>query len=127
MSNCLEILHAFAARHVIRDFRERFLHEAFKKPGKLQTRICHTIGEVFADSYRGGSCPFAPDDICIPITATGIDSFKEYCWDELRNKATPSFGLLVISPDGNRFYAETEHDYRCPSIPYSTTVEASSR
>lgn len=127
MSNHLELLEIFVARHVRPDFRNRFLHEAFKKGSKLQSRICHTIGDVFAESYRGGSCPFAPDEICIPITGTGVDSFREYLWKDVQNKATPSFGLLVISSDATKFYAETEHDYRCPSIPYSTALFAGGR
>ena len=113
-------LERFAAKHVVPAFRERFLHEALKKQNKLQSRICHTIRDVFSDNYRGGACPFAPDDICIPITGTGIDSFREYRWFEVAQLATPGFGLLVASPDGSKFYAETEHGLRCPSIPYSS-------
>lgn len=116
-----EILERFVALHVQRSFRDRFLHEAINKRVKLQSRICHSINDVFPESYRDGGCPFSPDDICIPITGSGVDSFREYRWSEVQKEATPGFGLLVISPDGSKFYAETEHDYRCPSIPYSTT------
>ncbi len=116
-----ELLETFASKHVQRSFRDRFLHEAINKPIKLQSRICHTINDVFPDSYRDGVCPFSPDEICIPITGTGVDSFKEYRWSEVLKEVTLGFGLLVISTDGSKFYAETEHDYRCPSIPYSTS------
>ncbi len=116
-----DLLETFAAKHVQRSFRDRFLHEAINKRNKLQSRICHTINDVFADSYRDGACPFSPDEICIPIAGTGVDSFKEYRWSEVLKEATPGFGLLVISADGSKFYAETEHDYRCPSISYSSS------
>ena len=119
MKNRGDLLVTFAANHVKRSFRERFLHEAINKNGKLQSRICHTIEDVFADSYRDGSCPFGPDEACIPITGTGVESFEDYRWEEVQSAATPGFGLLVISADGSKFYAETEHDYRCPSIIYS--------
>ena len=120
MKDHRQLLETFTSKHVRRDFRERFIHEAFKKPGKLQSRIFHRIHDVFADSYRDRTCPFGPDEICIPITGTGVDSFEKYRWAEIQGKATPGFGLLVISSDGSRFYAETEHDYRCPSIVYSS-------
>ncbi|MBK1884229.1 hypothetical protein JIN85_17550 [Luteolibacter pohnpeiensis] len=119
MKNCSDLLTMFAANHVQRSFRERFVHEALKKKGKLQSRICHTINDVFADSYRDGSCPFDPDEPCIPITGTGVNSMEEYRWSEVQSAATSGFGLLVISTDGSKFYAETEHDYRCPSVVYS--------
>jgi hypothetical protein len=111
----------FAANHVQPWFRERFLHEALNKNGKLQSRICHTIGDVFADSYRDGSCPFGLGEACIPITGAGINHFEDYCWSELQSAATPGFGLLVISTDGCKFFAETEHGYRCPSMIYSAS------
>jgi hypothetical protein len=121
MKNRSELLEKFAANHVQRKFRERFVHEAMNKNGKLQSRICHAIGDVFTDSYRDGSCPFDADDLCIPITGTGVDCFEAYRWEEVQRKATPGLGLLVVSPDGSKFYAETEHDYRCPTVIYSTS------
>jgi len=122
MKNHHELLEVFAARHVQPGFRERFLHEALKKPGKLQSRICHTISDIFSERYRDGTCPFVAEESCIPICGTGIDCLEEHRWAEVQKNATPSFGLLVISPDGSKFYAETEHDYRRPSIPYSTST-----
>ena len=119
MKSQIDLLWTFAANHVQRSFRERFVHEALNKNNKLQSRICHTIEDVFAETYRDGSCPFDPDKACIPITGTGVDSLVEYRWGDVQSAATPGFGLLVISTDGSKFYAETEHDYRCPPIIYS--------
>jgi hypothetical protein len=121
MKNRRDLLITFAANHVQRSFRERFVHEALNKNGKLQSRICHTIKDVFDDSYRNGSCPFEPDEACIPITGSGVDSLEEYRWSDVQSAATSGFGLLVISTDGCKFYAETEHEYRCPSIIYSAS------
>jgi len=44
-------LETFAENFVVSSFRERFVHEAIRKPGKLQGRICHAIHEVFAETY----------------------------------------------------------------------------
>jgi hypothetical protein len=121
MNNITDLLKTFAANHVQRSFRERFVHEALKHNSRLQSRICHTIEDIFAGSYRDGSCPFSHDEVCIPITGTGIETFVEYLWNDLRIAAQPRFGLLVISTDGCKFYAETEHEYRCPSVIYSAS------
>ena len=48
MKNYQDLLVTFAVRHVQSGIRERFLHEALKKPGKLQSRICHTIHDIFS-------------------------------------------------------------------------------
>jgi hypothetical protein len=117
-----DLLQIFAAKYVQPSFRDRFVHEALKKPNKLQSRMCHSIDDIFSEDYKGLSCPFSANDSCIPITGTGIDSFKEYKWSEIENSATRGFGLLVISPDAEKFYAETEFEFGRPFIPYSSTL-----
>jgi hypothetical protein len=57
-----ELLETFAAKHVQRSFKDRFLHEAINKPVKLQSRICHTINDVFPESYRDGARLSVPFD-----------------------------------------------------------------
>jgi hypothetical protein len=109
-------LETFAENFVVSSFRDRFVHEAIRKPGKLQGRICHAIHEVFVETYLSEVCPFRPEDSCIPITGTGVESLKEDLWS---NVATRGFGLLVIAPDGTKFFAETEAEKSHPSITYS--------
>jgi len=113
-------LEAFALRHVVPEFRQRFVHEAMQKPGKLHGRICHRIHEVFPDHCRGGAPPFQPDDECIPITGSGLEPLKSYTWQEVERRALRGLGLLVVSADGTEFYAETEAEYGQPSISYSS-------
>jgi hypothetical protein len=37
-------------------FRERFVHEAMRKPGKLMTRIAHDIESVFESQFHSHRC-----------------------------------------------------------------------
>lgn len=120
MMDARAFLEAFAKAHVLVDFRERFVHEALKKPAKLQSRICHSIGEVFSDHYRDGVLPFKDDEICIPITGSGVQSFEEYRWSEVEASALRGLGLLVASGDGRKFYAETDSEHGSPTISYSS-------
>lgn len=119
MDRLNKTLETFAENFVVSSFRERFVHEAIRKPGKLQSRICHTIHEVFAETYLSKVCPFRPEDSCIPITGTGVESLKEDLWSNVERSATCGFGLLVIAPDGTKFSAETEAEKSHPSITYS--------
>lgn len=115
-----QLLEAFAHIHVIKGFRERFVHEAIHKPERLHSRIRHTIGDVFSESCRDGANPFAPDDVCILFTGDGPDFPKEYRWSDLEHSPLRGFGLLAVSTDGTRFYAETERGYQSPPVSYSS-------
>jgi hypothetical protein len=112
-------LETFAENFIVSSFRDRFVHEAIRKPGKLQGRICHAIHEVFVETYLSEVCPFRPEDSCIPITGTGVESLKEDLWSNVEKLATRGFGLLVIAPDGTKFFAETEAEKGHPSLTYS--------
>jgi hypothetical protein len=97
----------FAGRFVKEEFRERFLHEAMKKPKDLHQRICHDIEKIFDNSYKGRAAPFQAQDQCLllgwssPFTATS--------WDEAKAKIDQGGGgYLVIKSDGSAFYAEAE-------------------
>ena len=118
--NSEELLAHFARNHVRPEFRERFMHEALKKPGKLQSRICHSITDVFSERYRHGLCPFSEEDPCVPITGTGVEHLEQRPWSEVRYLATPGFGLLAISSDGREFIAETEFENGHSSVTYSS-------
>jgi len=123
MKSPREFQELFAKTHVVPGFQERFVHEAIKKQGKLQSRICLTIQEVFFDKYRDCPMPFEATDICIPITGTGVESFEEYQWSQVEQQALRGLGLLVASPDCTRFYAETEVDYGSPAVSYSSKTK----
>ena len=75
-------LEEFASRFVLASFRQRFVHEALKKPQKLHQRICYRIDEVFPDRYKGGASPFRWGDSVFPIAGTDFDCADGCKWDK---------------------------------------------
>jgi hypothetical protein len=101
-----EILSVFAARFVIGVFRERFVHEAMKKPARLHERICHHIQEVFAEDLKNGRCKYQPEEACWVLN--GSKPIRLSTWQTASRLIGLGDGLLVIGSGGNKFYAETE-------------------
>lgn len=112
-------LEEFAGRFVLASFRERFVHEALKKPRKLHERICHRIDEVFPTQYKGGALPFKPGDDVFPIVGTGYDCADECKWEDVANIEGTGYGFLVASHNLTHFYAETESGLGFPYQTYS--------
>ena len=112
-------LEEFAGRFVLAPFRERFVHEALKKPGKLHERICHRIDEVFPTRYKGGVLPFQPGDSVFPIVGTDHDCADECKWEDVAGLEATGYGFLVASHDLIHFYAETESGLGFPYKTYS--------
>ncbi len=67
LSDPRRFLELFAARFVIAGIRDRFVHEALKKPMRLQERICHSISDLFPQRFRGGHPPFSGTDACVQV------------------------------------------------------------
>ncbi|GAB3317237.1 hypothetical protein [Luteimonas notoginsengisoli] len=109
-------LEAFAQRYVVADFRDRFLHEALKRPEKLHSRICHSIGDLFPASLAGAAAPFSSEDPCLVLEGAG--GFRATTWAALPRHVGLGEGLLVVGSDGSRFYAETEAMKGSPSVVY---------
>ena len=109
-------LEAFAQRYVVVGFRERFVHEATKRPAKLHARICHNIGDVLPPSLAGGTPAFTRQDRCLALD--GPRAFRSTTWGELQRKIGLGEGLLVVGLGGSRFYAETEAVKGGPSVVY---------
>ena len=104
-----EAFEIFAESFVLPDFRERFIHEALKKPRKLHERICHRISEVFPAQYQDQRVPFTPNGPCLLI---GRDpAYQEITWSEAEAKVGLG-GILIIDMTGHKFYAETEGEPR---------------
>jgi hypothetical protein len=103
----IEIIQKFAKAFVKKRFRDRFVHEAIKKPNDLHRRICHDISKVFDDSFKGQSISFKNDEKCLflgwskPVIQTTWKDAKE-------TMSSGGGGYLVIKADGTGFYAETE-------------------
>ena len=111
-------LEEFARRFVITPFRDRFVHEALKKPGKLHARICHRIEEVFPAKFRGGALRFTKDDLVFPIVGTDYDC-EECKWEDVAGIEGSGYGMLVASADLKTFYSETESEVGSPYETYS--------
>jgi hypothetical protein len=114
-----DFLEQFAKAFVEPDFRERFVHEAIKKPERLATRICHSIEEIFPPSYAGNRSPFNADDLCVPISGTNSD-FQQFRWSDLAFYIDRGAGILIASAQADSFYAETETQYRSPYRIYAS-------
>jgi hypothetical protein len=115
----LSQLEEFAGRFVLAPFRERFVHEALKKPSKLHERICHRIEEIFPTRYRNGQLPFRSGDLVFPIIGTSHDCEGEVDWDIVSDREGTGYGFLVASADLLHFYAETESGLGSPYRTYS--------
>ncbi|WP_140637502.1 hypothetical protein [Methylibium rhizosphaerae] len=102
----VETLQLFAAAFVSKPFRERFVHEALKKPGKLHERVCHRIEEIFAPQYKNGTVQFNPEEPCLLLGVR--QSPQETTWNQVQGQVGLGAGLLVIALSATKFYAETE-------------------
>jgi len=107
-----ESLEVFAANFVHPEFRDRFIHEALKKPRKLHERICHRISEVFPPQYEDKTVSFTPDGPCLFIGWGPV--LEQLAWSEAAKKVGLG-GVLIIDMSGRKFYAETEGEPRIHS------------
>lgn len=102
-----EALALFASRFVRCEFRERFLHEARRRPQDLHRRICHDIESVIDASFKGQAASIEPQDPCLFLGWFG--PVTRISWHEARSRmASGGGGYLVIKADGSAFHAETE-------------------
>jgi hypothetical protein len=102
-----QILTKFAQRFVKKKFRERFIHEALKKPKALHRRICHQISNVFDETYEEKSISFIDDENCLFLSWSSPIYLTT--WKDAREiMSGGGGGYLVIKADGSGFYAETE-------------------
>ncbi len=111
-----EILKEFAERFVEKHFRDRFLHEAKKKPQDLHTRICHEIEKVFSSRYTGRSITYKPEDQCLMLSGNKIE---DTTWALAEKQMGLGDGLLIIDATGRKFHAETEAQKNNPSKMYN--------
>lgn len=66
--NLKALLDTFASRYLIQSVRDRFVHEAIKRPQKFYQRLCN--GGAFEERFRG-----RPDHI--PQTGHYLSFFRE--------------------------------------------------
>lgn len=88
-------------------YRERFIHEASKKPGKLMARVCHDIESVFDSRFDGEQFKYVESDACLLFTMTGRQS--KTTWGEaMQLVQRGGGGILVIDGSGRKFFAQSE-------------------
>ena len=100
----------FADACVVSSIRERFIHEALKRPSKLHERICHHTAELLEPRFCGGSTTFNPEEQCLILR--DVTGFKEIAWKEIERSVEGFGGILVISLSRSRFYCESESSPR---------------
>lgn len=112
-----EFFGTFALNFVRPEFPARFVHEAIKKPEKLHSRVCHSIGDLSDTKFAHGTCTFEDSEECLMIS--GSKGFKTTTWSDAQDLAGFDVGLLVIGIDAKKFYAETESSRGEPSVKYA--------
>ena len=113
----VETLATFASKFVVPSFRKRFIHEALKKPRKLQQRICHGIDQVLKPGFLNGRCSFHSSDPCLVLGWN--DQIELRTWGEATQHLGMGGGLLIIDVSGTRFLAETEAEPGSPARIYA--------
>lgn len=99
-------LATFVTHCVQAPMRERFVHEAAKRPDKLDKRICHHAHELFLAKVHNGKVTFVADEPCLVLNST--KGFQEMLWRDIEGKTGSYGGPLAISLKLQKFYAETE-------------------
>ena len=102
------ILEIFASNFISIEYRVRFLHDALKKPEKMMNKICHNTSYVFSNKFLNSKLVYDGEEKCLFYNVVG--HMEETTWD-IAIKEIKSYGnggYLIISYDGNTFYAESE-------------------
>lgn len=100
-------IEAAAQRFVLAPFRDRFVHEALRKPARLMTRIAHQIDAVFERRFRGGStaCPAKAPCLFFELTGRRQSTTWGLAMDLVRRGGG---GVLLIDASGRSFFAQAE-------------------
>ena len=105
--NITEAISTAASLFVLPAYRERFVLEASKKPGKLMSRVCHHIDEVFERRFSGGSCQYVEGDACVLFTLTGERTVTTWR-DAMRLVQLGGGGVFIVDGAGRKFFAQSE-------------------
>ena len=111
------ILEAFASAYVVPAFRDRFVHEAARRPDKLLARVCHKPDDMFEASLAKGRCSFELSEACLILSSPR--GFRTSTWAEVQRAMGLGDGFLVIGAAGEKFYAETEATRGAPSVMFA--------
>lgn len=111
------ILEAFAAAFVRPAFRDRFIHEAARRPETLLARVCHDPDLLFEASLAKGQCSYELSEACLILSSP--KGFRASSWAEAHRAMGLGDGFLVIGNGGGKFYAETEATKGVPSVTFA--------
>ena len=102
-----ETLAEFARHFVQSHYRERFLHDARRRPEKLDSKVSHASADIFEPRTLGGSVQYDDADPCLFFFRSG---FINMPWGEAmrRIEAHGGGGYLVIDATGRKFFAQSE-------------------
>lgn len=113
--NLKTLLDIFASRYVIKSMRDRFVHEAIKRPKKFYQRLCH--GSLFEDRFLGRPDHIPQAQHYLSFVASGryeIIPGTEFSLDAMQ----AGDGGLVMSFDAQWFWACDEAGQRQPTKHY---------
>lgn len=96
-----------ANKFVLKNFRERFVHEATKKPAKLMKRVCHEIESVFEDRFFNRVPNYPENEKCFLFDLSGHLSILSWK-DAMEVVGIGGGGILIIDESGSRFFAQSE-------------------
>lgn len=111
-----EPLRRFADKFILATARERFIHEARKKPQRVLDRVCHNAHELFDTSLKGNR--FQPTEADDYLMLSGKSGFIVIQGSQVSRRIGTGEGVLIISMSGEAFYAETEAMRGIPAIEY---------
>jgi hypothetical protein len=74
-------------------------------------------GEIFVESSRGRRPSINDEEICYIMSSSG--RVEEMPFTEAKNDIGNGMGLLIVTIDGRKFYAETEYHQGFPTKTYS--------
>ena len=110
-------LKTFSEKFILATARERFLHEAKNKPQRLLERICHSADELLDKSLTGNRFKLKEANEYLMLSVK--KGFISITGKQVFTLMGSGEGALIISVDGEDFYAETEAAKGKPSIQYS--------
>ena len=111
-----EIPKQFVESFVMKDARERVVHEWKKNPEKLFLKVCHSPGELFKSEFKAKQPTIDPNESCYYLAGRNI---HESTFSEAEKWVGIGSGVLIVTTTGSKFYAESESTKGHPSISYA--------
>ena len=115
--NLKSLLDTFASRYVVKSMRDRFVHEAIKRPQKFYQRLCN--GGVFEERFLGRPDHIPQAQHYLSFLSAGYEIISGT--DFLLYAMSAGDGGLVMSLDAQWFWACDEAGQRQPAKHYHSS------